>query len=136
MTNLRRPLAVVYLALGVVLAAYAFADPVWGFPSCLVLGAWLVFVAVRCFGPTPVAALVRRTAWVYLAIGLAGLALMVWNRTQGTGGGESALSAWVSFPAFLSTVTGGVALASWFALRRLGGPDAPAAPRSPGAARR
>ena len=120
MTNLRRPLAVVYLLLGAVLAAYAFADPVWGFPSCLVLAAWLIFVAVRCFGPAPVGPLVKRTAWVYLGIALAGGVLLVWNRTQGTGGGESAVSAWVSFPTFLSTVTGAAALASWLAIRRLG----------------
>jgi len=135
-TNLRRPLAVVYLLFGAVLAAYAFADPVWGFPSCLVLAAWLIYVAVRCFGPSPVASLVKRTAWVYLGIALAGVALMVWHRSQGTGGGESAVSAWVSFPTFLSTVTGATAFASWLALARLGGPDAAPARRSPGSTRR
>ena len=117
---MRQSLAVAYLLLGVILGAYAFADPMWGIPGCLLLGAWLIFVGVRCLGQGEVGSLVRRTAFVFLAIFAAAVALLVWNRVQGTGARTGALAAWISFPAFLGTVSGAVALISGFGLRRLG----------------
>jgi hypothetical protein len=116
----RRFLAVAYLMLGVVLGAYAFADPMWGIPGCLLLGGWLIFVGVRCLGRGEVASLVRRTAFVFLAIFAASVALMVWTRVQGTGASTGALAAWISFPVFLGTTSCAVALLSWAGLRMLG----------------
>jgi len=114
----RRALAMVYGLLGGVLAVYAFVDPLWGFPSCLVLGGWLLFLASRCLGQGELTGLLRRTAGVYLLIAAAGVALLVWNRTQGRGPGETGRVPWVSFPVFLSTVSAVAALVSWLALRR------------------
>ena len=117
---MRQSLAVAYLLLGVILGAYAFADPMWGIPGCLLLGGWLIFVGIRCLGQGDVGPLVRRTAFVFLAIFAAAVALLVWNRVQGTGARTGALAAWISFPAFLGTVSGAVALISGVGLRRLG----------------
>ena len=83
MIGLRRALAIAYLVLGTVLSAYAFADPVWGFPSCLILGAWLVFLGARCLGQADVAALLRRTAGVYVAIAGVGVVLLIYNAVAG-----------------------------------------------------
>jgi hypothetical protein len=135
MIGLRRALAAAYLVLGVVLGAYALADPVWGFPSCLVLGGWLIFLATRCLGQGDLAAVLRRTAGVYAGIAGAGVVLLIYSRVQGTGPSEGVLAARISFPTFLITVCSAVALLSWVALRRLTpGTTAPGGrgPRRPG----
>jgi len=133
MIGLRRALGAAYLVVGAVLCAYSLADPVWGFPSCLILGAWLVFLGARCLGQAEVAVLVRRTVFVYAGIAGAGVVLWIYNRVQGAGPGEGALAARISFPVFLITVCSVVALVSWAGLRRLAA--SPAAPPGRGARR-